>query len=209
MGRDANITKRDALVLPGGLLAFYGALGLLLLMVRGGGGACADGMRVMYHGACYSLVWPLVLMLLAGAVLVALGAFLFRGEPEGLAGQLHPGTPTHFVLALLVSFVAIPLLGAGVAAIAQGRLGQELTVGSGDVQVKTTFALELAALVGLLMLAPFLGLLLMGTARRRRVLREAEAMAEEPTFPGEPADAAPAAPPEEYVDDAAWPEARQ
>lgn len=207
MGRDANLTKRNALVLPGGLLAFYGGFGLLLLLVRGSGGACADGLRVMYHGACYSLVWPLVLMLLLGAVLVGLGVFLFRGEPEGLAGHLHPGTPTHFTLTLLVSLVAVPLLGAGVAAVAQGRLGQELTVGSGDMQVKTTFVLELAALIGVLMLAPFLGLLLRDGARRRRVLREAEAMAEE-TYPGEETGAA-AAPPEEFVDESAWPAARQ
>jgi hypothetical protein len=209
VGRDANITKRDALVLPGGLLAFYGVLGLVLLLARGGGGACGDGLRVMYHSACYSLLWPLILMAVAGAVLVGLGVFLFRGEPEGLASHLHPGTPTHFTLALLVSLVTVPLLGAGVAAVAQGRLGHDLTVGSGDVQVKTTFLLELAALVGLLMLAPFLGLLLRDGARRRRVLREAEAMADEPTFPGEPGqDEAGAAPPEEFVDESAWPETR-
>jgi hypothetical protein len=58
------------------------------------------------------------------------------------------------------------------------------------------------------MLAPFLGLLLRDGARRRRVLREAEAMADEPHFPGEPGQEA-AAPPEEFVDESAWPEARQ
>lgn len=205
VGRDANIAKRNALVLPGGLLAFYGAVGLLLLVARGSSGACNDGLRVMYHGACYSLVWPLAIMLLLGIALVVLGLFLFRGEPEGLASHLHPGTPTHFVLALLISFVAVPLLGAGVAAVAGGRLGSDLTIGTADVQVKTAFALELLALVGALMLAPFLGLLLRDGARRRRVLREAEAMAGEPHFPGEGISA----PPEEFVDESAWPEARQ
>ncbi|MCA1812165.1 MAG: hypothetical protein LC623_09180, partial [Halobacteriales archaeon] len=73
------------------------------------------------------------------------------------------------------------------------------------VQVRTAFVLEVAALVGVLMLAPFLGLLLRDGARRRRVLREAEAMADEPAFPGE----GEAAPPEEFVDESAWPEARQ
>jgi multisubunit Na+/H+ antiporter MnhG subunit len=208
VGRDANLTKRNALVLPGGLLAFYGAVGLLLLVARGTSGACHDGTRIMYHGACYSLVWPLIAMLLLGAALVVLGAILFRGEPEGLAGQLHPGTPTHFTLALLVSLVALPLIGAGVAAVASGRLGADLTVGSGDVQVKSAFLLEAVAVIGVLMLAPFLGLLLRDGARRRRVLREAEAMADQGPYPGEEGAAA-AAPPEEYVDDAAWPEARQ
>ncbi|MCA1811072.1 MAG: hypothetical protein LC623_03560, partial [Halobacteriales archaeon] len=151
MGRDANIAKRNALVLPGGLLAFYGAVGLLLLVARGSSGACHDGLRVMYHGACYSLVWPLAILLLLGVALLAVGIVLFRGEPEGLAGQLHPGTPTHFTLALLISLVAVPLLGAGVAVVAGGQLGKELTIGTGDVQVRTAFVLEVAALVGVLM----------------------------------------------------------
>jgi hypothetical protein len=205
VGRDANIAKRNALVLPGGLLAFYGAVGLLLLYARGSSGACHDGLRVMYHGACYSLVWPLAILLLLGVALLIIGIVLFRGEPEGLAGQLHPGTPTHFTLALLASLVALPLLGAGIAVVAGGRLGQELTIGTGDIQVQTAFALEVVALIGVLMLAPFLGLLLRDGARRRRVLREAEAMAGEPAFPGE----GEAPPPEEFVDESAWPEARQ
>lgn len=209
MARDTNIAKRDALVLPGGLLGFYGGLGLVLMVLRGKTGACGDGMRILYHGACYSLLWPCILAVVVGAVLVGLGVFLFSGEPEGLAGQLHPGTPTHFFLALLVSFVAVPLLGAGIAAVGQGRLGTTFTVGSGDLQVKTTFLLEVLALVGSLMLAPFLVLLLRDGARRRAVLREAEAMADEPRFPGEPEETAPATPPEEFVDESAWPEGRQ
>lgn len=208
VGHDPNLTKRNALVLPGGLLAVYGALGLVLLALRGSGGACGSGLRVMYHGACYGLLWPLVFLLAVGIALLVLGIVLFRGEPEGLAAHLHPGTPTHFVLALLASLVAVPLIGAGIAAIAQGRLGTTLTILTGDVEVKTTFALELVALLGLLMLAPFLGLLLRDGARRRLVLREAEAMADEPTYPGEESGAA-AAPPEEFVDEGAWPEARQ
>jgi hypothetical protein len=209
VGRDANIAKRNALAIPGALLAFYGAAGFLLAALRGTDGACGDGMRVMYHGACYGLVWPLAIGLLLGILLLVLGLALFRGRPEGLAGQLHPGTPTHIGLAILASLVAVPLIGAGIAAIAQGRLGMTLTVGSGDLRIKTTFLLEVTALVGLLMLAPFLALLLRDGSRRRRVLREAEAMADAPHFPGEP-DATPpvAAPPEEFVDESAWPEAR-
>ncbi|HEX2066087.1 MAG TPA: hypothetical protein VHI93_04670 [Candidatus Thermoplasmatota archaeon] len=209
MGRDANLTKRNALVLPGGLLAFHSALALALLAARGGSGACGPGFRVLYHGACFGLLVPLLLLLGVGAALVVLGAVLFRGAPEGLAGHLHPGTPTHLTLALLASLVAVPLLGAGIAAVAQGRLGTTFTVGLAGLQVKLTFLLELVALVGLLMLAPFLGLLLRDGARRRRVLREAESMAAEPTFPGEMAGPAAGTPPEEFVDEAAWPEARQ
>jgi hypothetical protein len=82
-------------------------------------------------------------------------------------------------------------------------------VGTGDVHVKTTFLLELVALIGLLMLVPFLVLLLRDGARRRSVLREAEEMADEPRFPGEPPVTAPEAPPEEFVDESAWPEGRQ
>jgi hypothetical protein len=206
VGRDANITKRNALAIPGALLAFYGAAGLVVATLRGSTGACHDGLRVMYHGACYGLVWPLAIGLVLGIILLVLGLVLFRGHPEGLAGQLHPGTPTHIGLAILASLVAVPLIGAGIAAIAQGRLGTTLTVGSGDMQVKTTFLLEVVALIGLLMLAPFLALLLRDGARRRQVLREAEAMADEPAFPGEPTGDAP---PEEFVDESAWPEARQ
>lgn len=208
MGRDANIAKRNALAIPGALLLFYGLAGFLLAYLRGTSGACGDGMRVMYHGACYGLVWPLAIGVILGVALLAVALSLFRSEPEGLAGHLHPGTPTHIGLAILVSLVAVPLIGAGVAAIAQGRLGTTLTVGSGDVQIKTTFLLEVAALVGLLMLLPFLALLLRDGARRRRVLREAEAMTE-PRFPGEQGTAPNATPPEEFVDEGAWPEARQ
>ncbi|HUR60876.1 MAG TPA: hypothetical protein VM286_00735 [Candidatus Thermoplasmatota archaeon] len=209
MARDANINKRDALVIPGGLLGFYGGVGLVLMVLRGSTGACGDGMRILYHGACYSLLWPCVLAVVLGAILVGLGVFLFSGEPEGLAGRLHPGSPTHFAVALLISLVAVPFLAAGVAAIGQGRLGTTFTVGSGDIQVKTTFLLELVGLIGLLMLAPFLILLLRDGARRRAVLREAEEMADEPSFPGEPSEVAPEAPPEEFVDESAWPEGRQ
>jgi hypothetical protein len=204
VGRDATIAKRNALAIPGALLGFYGGLGLVLLVLRGSGGSCGDGLRILYHGACYSLLWPCLLAIVAGAVLVGLAVYLFAGEPEGLAGRLHPGTPTHVALALLASLVVVPLLAAGIAAVGQGRLGTTFTLGSGDVQVKTTFVLELMALVGILMLTPFLILLLRDGARRRSVLREAEAMADEPVYPGETAQA----PPEEFVDDGAWPDGR-
>jgi hypothetical protein len=210
MGRDANITKRNALVIPGGLLAFYGLLGLVFVKaVRRADGPCQDALKALYHGACYNILWPLVVVLVLGLILVGLGVFLFRGAPEGLAGQLNPGTPTYVVLALLASLVAVPLLAAGILSVAQGSLGTTYVTTVGDLPFKDTFLLEAAAFIGIMMLAPFLFLLLRDSARRRRVLREAEDMAASSRFPGEPKVAPAPAPPEEFVDEGAWPESRQ
>lgn len=204
MVRDRNLAKRDLMAIPGGLLAFYGGIGLLyVLFWRSAAAPCSDSYRFLINGACYNAI-PLLLVLFGlGVVLLLVGTLVFRGRPDGLEGLLHAGTPTHFFFALLVSLVAVP------AILAMWLRGLEVSQGNlfvseiAGVPVKTVFLLGALAFEAALVLLPYAILVGRQAARRRRFLSEARRVAA--PAPGEerPATWAPAA-----VDEAGWPESR-
>ena len=104
MGRDANIRRRDAFVISGGLLLVYGLVAVVWAeRLRASSDFCPDGSWVYINSTCYT-VWKLVLpLLLIGAGLLIGGLAAFRGRPERLEQRLHHGTGSHFTLALLIS----------------------------------------------------------------------------------------------------------
>jgi len=214
MARDARIRLRNLLVLPGGLLTLYAVIGLAIVALRAPAPPCNAGYRFLVGGACYSAYPFLGILLILGVALVVVGLLMFRGKPDELTGHLHAGTPTHFALAVLASLVVVPVLAWLVLAYVEASQGLHpfTTVVHGS-RFQTKFLFELAAVAGVLMLLPFLGLYLAQANLRRRFLREVEAVADEESapapFPGEAHAADPAAPPpEEFVDEAQWPAGR-
>ncbi|MES2154274.1 MAG: hypothetical protein V4510_03985 [bacterium] len=228
MARDPQLLKRNLLVLPGGLLAFFATLGLVyFLAVRPRGGLpCAKYTQVLYHGSCYTTTGFLVGMLLVGLILVAVGLVVFRSKPKVLVDHLYHGTPSHFGLALLAAFAAIPFLAYVIVLYLERALETTYvmnvpgTSGDGAPTITLHVVLGCILLAALVALVPYCLLMVAQGQLRRRFLREAETYEEpEAAFPGEPAEApadlgwqeqppAAAPPPEEFVDEAMWPGSR-
>lgn len=218
MARDPKLWKRNAFVLPGGLLTLYAVAGLLYVAAyRTPSSTCVVAHRFLVGGHCYSAYPFLAALLILGLVLIVVGVYVFRGRPTELPGHLHPGTPTHFVLALLASLVVVPTLVWIILAYVEAsqNLRPFSTVLSG-YPFQTKFLFLMVAVAGLLALVPFLGLYLAQARLRRTFLTQVDEVAAqeaEAPFPGEPAprpgDSAPfAPPPEEFVDESLWPESR-
>jgi hypothetical protein len=217
VARDPKLWKRNLFVLPGGLLTFYAVAGLFYVMAyRVPTPACAVSYRFLIAGLCYSAYPFLAALLIVGLTLVTVGLVVFRGKPMELPGYLHSGTPTHFFLALLASFMAVPLVVWMILAYVEASQGITpfITIAF-DHPFQTKFLFLLMTLAGVFAFVPFLSLYLAQGWMRRVFLREVEEVAgeEESTpFPGEAGlrAQAPAAspPPEEFVDEALWPDSR-
>src|ERR1051326_8699946 len=109
MHKDPNLRKRNALVIPGGLLAVYGFLGIVYVhFLRGSDNSCSDAGLVVFPGACRSAALLLAIPLIVGLALGAAGALAYRSKATCRHGH---GSWTHFGLALLLSMVVVPLLG--------------------------------------------------------------------------------------------------
>jgi hypothetical protein len=215
VARDPKLWKRNALAIPGGLLVVYAVAGLVyVLAYRTPTPACAVAHRFLVQSHCYSAYPFLAAILLLGLALMAVGLIVFRGRVRDLPGHLHSGTPTHFTIAFLASLVVVP---ASVWLVlyyvenSQGLSAFVTTVGENHYETKALFLL--VAMAALFALAPFLGLYLAQGRLRRTFLRRVEEVAaqEADPFPGEEAktpDDGLTVPPEEFMDESAWPDAR-
>jgi hypothetical protein len=151
MHKDGNLRKRNALVIPGGLLALYGFLGMAYVaLVRGDTGTCDDAALVVFAGACRSAYILLAIPLVLGLALVATGAMAFRNLSSCRAGH---GSWTHFGVAALVSFVVVPLVALF---IAPSVLGANATLPFGGGTIRVSSVLAGLAGVGLVMSVPFI-----------------------------------------------------
>ncbi len=214
MVRDSRVRMRDALVIPGTLLTAYGLLAIIYAEAfRVRSDFCADSNLILISGTCYT-VWKLLLPLLVlGVGLIIWGAVWFRGEPEELDGHLRSGTPTHALLAFLISVVAVAGLVWLIQSIRQrGRTPFELNVLG--VGFEHTFLLELVMFLGILMLAPALAIHIGAMRRHEAFLAAAEAAVKgvEKPLPHEPGfvhdlDLSPDQP-EDMVPDEDWPKVR-
>jgi len=191
MHRDAHLVARNAFVLPGGLLAFYGLLGVAAtVFTELRSSACAAPGQVYVGGLCWNLLPWAVAVFLLGAALVAFGLVLHRGRPSSFHAMLLPGTGVHFALALLGSFVIVPLLAGLVRYLQAGAPGTVPAMSRiGGTEIAQWKLLVLLSVVGLLMFVPTLALYLRQLAVRRAFLEavgtedvaaEAEERAEEP-----------------------------
>ncbi len=210
MVRDSRIRMRDGLVIPGTLLTVYGVLAIIYAEAfRARSDFCADSNLILIAGVCYT-VWKLILpLVIIGVALIVAGIVSFRNEPEDLEGHLIAGTPTHTMIAFLVSAVAVPAVIWIIQTIRQrGRTPFELTVLG--IRFEHTFLLELAMLVGLLMLIPAL-VLHFGSVRRHQEFVDAAkkaAAGEDTPLPHEPGfvhDQKAPVQDESMVPDDAWP----
>jgi hypothetical protein len=184
MHKDANLRKRNALVIPGGLLAFYGLVGMLyVLVVRGDSGTCGDASLIVFAGACRSAVLVMAIPIVIGLALVGVGAFAFRGMATCRQGH---GSWTHFTLALLVSLAVVPILGM---VLAPSLLGAGATFARNGVNYPISTLLGGIAGVGVLMLVPF-GFLYAGQTRANPCCQEKGCFS--PCFCDEPAAEEPA-----------------
>jgi hypothetical protein len=234
MGRDANVWKRNLLVLPGGLLASYAAAALAYIYLYRAhyyptGGPCGYPQKFQIGGVCYNAVPGLVAALLLGAVLIAVGLAVFRGRPAALQGYLYHGTPMHFVLTLLASLAAMLALVAAVLSYLEATQRTQFGTTLLGVAYRTTFLFNIAALVAFLIFLPFLVLYLAQVRVRDRFLHEVRASSQgngeqdARRYPGEagepmqassagaarsrgPAVTNPAV--EDFGDETAWPESR-
>lgn len=216
MPRDRNLVKRNLLAIPGALLGFYALVGLIyVLAYRGASGICQDSTRFLVAGACYGSLPFLALFLVVGAALLAAGLLVFRGRVSRLDGHLRPGTPTMVFLALLTSFAVVPMLTAAILSYVQGTEQITFATQVGSHLLKTTFLLWAASGVALTALVPSVLLVWSHDVRRRSFLRAARRIADQPD--GQPASepmvtaqaGQSVPPPEEFVDEALWPNARQ
>jgi hypothetical protein len=114
MPRDSSLVKRNAFVLPGGLLAFWSMLGtIVLLVLQPQDSRCPAVNQAVLDGVCYNVLRWLVLFIFVGVALFAFGLARYRQRPDRLYGYLVPGTGTHFALALLASLFVFPLVAPG------------------------------------------------------------------------------------------------
>ena len=192
MGRDANIRRRDALIIPGGLLVFYSLAAIIYAEgFRTESDFCPDGSWVLINNTCYT-AWKLLLpVLLIGIGLILGGALGFRGRPETLSQRLHHGSINHFALALLVSIAAVPLLLLLVQLGRENANDTTYVLTAYGVDFKHTFVLGVATLVGLLALVPYLALYVSDILRRNDFIRAAETYEEEVEEEPEPVPEAP------------------
>src|SRR5215210_4203660 len=149
MHKDRNLRKRNALVIPGGLLALYGLLGLAYVaLVRDDSNSCDDASLVVFLGACRSAYILLAIPVIIGLALVAVGALAARNTSTCRDGH---GSWTHFGLALLISLVLVPLLGF---LAAPSLLGPDAAFTSGTVEYPVTTVLAGLTALGLFMFIP-------------------------------------------------------
>lgn len=159
MHKDANLRKRNALVIPGGLLALYGIIGLAYVaLVRDDSNSCDDRTLVVFMGACRSAYLMLAIPTIVGLAMVAVGALAARNASTCRDGH---GSWTHFGLAFLISLVVLPLL-AFLAA--PSVLGEDAVFTRGTVDYPITTVLAGLTAIGVLMLIPFA---LLYSAQRR------------------------------------------
>lgn len=198
MPHDPHLVKRNLLVIPGGLLAFYSLVVILYAEgIRSASATdCAAAGQVMVQGVCY-VAWKWALALAAlGAVLVALGLTAVPRRPATVEGILYPGTGIHFTGWLLGSWVGATLAALLVYGSSQRAddVVYTLTIRGTDYQF--VLLLEMLLAVTLLAFVPFMGLALHQRRMRRRLMRllEEEAPAAAPEAEGEPLGAVQGAP---------------
>lgn len=175
MPSDNPVAKRNALVIPAGLVLFYCVLAILYAeLIRSDNTLCHDGGKILIRDVCYN-VWKLVLPL----VLISLGVLLagllgFRTRRTGVTAELYHGSGSHFVMAMLASFVAVPLLGLIIQLFRENSLQTTFVIDAYGVQFGHIFLLAIATFVGATGFLPFLALYLHQDRRRRRFLEVAE-----------------------------------
>jgi predicted flap endonuclease-1-like 5' DNA nuclease len=181
MRRDESIARRNALAIPGWLLIFYSLAAIVYAEhFRSKSDFCSDGTWVLISGTCYT-VWKLVAPLLFIGIGLALGgAFGFRAKAQGTEAKLRHGAPTHVLLSLLISLVVVPFVFLMVQLYRQAANDQIYQVELLGVAFEHVFLLQLAILIALLMLAPYVAALIGDCRRRRDALA---ASAQEPAVP--------------------------
>ena len=210
MGRDARISRRNALLIPGWLLIVYSLAAITYAEgIRARSDFCADGGYVLINGLCYT-VWKLVLpLLLIGIGLAIGGALGFKGAPERLEQRLHHGSPTHVLLAVLISFLVVPILALGVQFYRQSANGITYQVELLGVAFEHVFLLEVAILIAALILLPF-AIALVGDMRRRQDFLDAAAQPQEQILQERGSDDGHREPDEAFEEDETedWPDSR-
>ncbi len=175
MPSDNPVAKRNALVIPGGLVLCYCVLAILYAeLVRSDDTLCHDGGQVLIRNVCYN-VWKLMLplILIASGVLLG-GALGFRTRRTGPTAGLYHGSGSHFTLALLASFVAVPLLGLVAQILRERSLGTVFVIHAYGIAFQHTFLLAVAILIGAAAFLPYLALYIHQDRRRRRFLDVAQ-----------------------------------
>jgi hypothetical protein len=153
MHKDPNLRKRDALVIPGGLLALFSLIGMLYVaLVRGDQGTCEDASLIVFAGACRSALLVLAIPFIVGLALLAVGVLKFRSRATCRIGH---GSWAHFGLAVLITLVVLPVIGY---LAAPSLVGEDAAITSGDVDYPVTTLLAGIAGVGFVGLVPFVAL---------------------------------------------------
>ena len=178
MHKDPNLRKRNALVIPGGLLAVLAVVGMVHVSVlRNDTGTCEDPGLIVLAGACRSAMLALAIPLVIGLALVGSGAIGFRNKATCRQGW---GSWAHFGLAFLIALVLLPALGILVGPSLVGS-GAAVTRGGVDYPITSIFAG--LTVVGVVALVPFLGLFV-GRYQSNRCCHEKGCF--EPCFCDEP-----------------------
>ncbi len=193
MHRDPNLRKRNAMAIPGTLLALSSLAGILYaLFLRPDAVECEDGTLIVFAGACRRAGLLLLGPFALGLVLVGLSA-IFRPRTKCHVGH---GTVAATVLAVLVTLTFLPLLvGAYLSATEDPAAPYVLTYNEVDFSIVRL--LGGVGLVGLVAVLPYLGLYI-ARSRPLRCCRERNCF--EPCFcdetPAAPPPATPLPPPE-------------
>lgn len=152
MHRDANLHRRNALVITGLLLSVYSLAGMVyVLALRSADTACEDGRYVEVFYACRDAAWLLALPIIVGIGLVALGLFMF---PPTSSCPLGQGTWATAGVYLLGSLVLLPLLATLVTYFAAATY----YITYGETEYQTHLVMALVTLVGAVAFVPYLAL---------------------------------------------------
>ncbi|MFA5943338.1 MAG: hypothetical protein WC876_02610 [Candidatus Thermoplasmatota archaeon] len=151
MHKDPNLRKRNALVIPGGLFALYGILGMLYAAgVRSPSDTCPDdGSLIWIAGACRSAILVLAIPVVLGLAMVGVGFLAFRSRATCRNGH---GSWTHFGLAFLLSAILLPVVAY---ALVPSVLGSDAVITRGGVDYAVTTILGGLFGVAVLMFIPF------------------------------------------------------
>ncbi len=173
MVRDSRLYARNSMAIPGGLIVFYS---LVLIIVYAGFRTsdttlCGDYSRVMLGQTCYSVYLVFGIPLVIGIILTMLGLLLFKGMPETPEAYLYHGTGSHFLLALIISLMILPLIAAAAQLMADVRRGTSSVIYLSGYELNVADVLVLVAIIGALMFIPFMFLYLRQAAMVRHFMR--------------------------------------
>lgn len=171
---------RNALVVSGVLLLFYGLLGIVYAeALRSDDVPCGDGGLARLGGACYAVWLTLLPGVVAGTGLLLGGLLGVRVEHRSARDELYLSVGIHATAWVLSSLVVLPLLALAIQSYRAQLLNTVFIIELVGIPFKHSFLLTLSLALALFAWIPFMALLTIRSIRWRIFLARYEAQVQE------------------------------